>query len=362
MRMAGLARPLSRASLRHPLLSRFSAYRSLGTAPAEDDEPKPEKTNAVFSFAESTLRGVGQVVFVNSPTSGLIILGGLAIGDPYLSALAAAGTISATGAATAASLDEGALKDGLWGYNGCLVGCAAAVFMYPLPESSLVMEHVLPGLTATVVGGAATPFVAAALKPAMGSVPQWTLAFNFVTLTTLLRTQPFAGTLPSTPSPVSTTDQLAEIAMKAPFKGISQIFVVDSTLAGAVLLSGMALYSPGLAAHTILGASVGAATGVALGADAADIGMGLWGFNSALTSAAVGVFFCNSPKTVALSAGGAAATAALFGALSSVFGAWNAPCLTLPFCITMSGCYMLHTIVPGLVLASNPHSPEKNVP
>eukprot|EP00525_Craspedostauros_australis_P008326 CAMPEP_0198127278 /NCGR_PEP_ID=MMETSP1442-20131203/46809_1 /TAXON_ID= /ORGANISM="Craspedostauros australis, Strain CCMP3328" /LENGTH=66 /DNA_ID=CAMNT_0043787227 /DNA_START=35 /DNA_END=235 /DNA_ORIENTATION=- len=63
-----------------------------------------------------------------------------------------------------------------------------------------------------------------------------------------------------------------------------------------------------------------------------------------------------------LSAGGAAATAGLFGAFKTMFGAVGAPCLTLPFCITMSASYLLGGRVPGLVLAKEPHSPEKNKP
>jgi urea transporter len=155
---------------------------------------------------------------------------------------------------------------------------------------------------------------------------------------------------------------MLDILMNAPFKGISQIFVVESAWSGAGLVGGIALYSPGLAAHLVMGSTIGAMSGMCMGADANEIASGLWGFNSALTSIGVGVFFCPSLATYSLSAGGAAATAALFGAMKTVFFAWDAPCLTLPFCITMSGCYLLRHAIPGLELASNPHSPEKNEP
>lgn len=317
---------------------------SSGSSGKNDDDTKSQ--NPLTSFGDAVTRGAGQVVFLNSPQSGLAILGSLALGDPYLAGLAAVGTVAATGAAKSLG-DKDALSNGLYGYNGTLVGCATAVFIAPSP---LWMS----GLLTTVVAGAATPFVAAALKPAMGSVPQWTLSFNFVTLTMLLRTKPFEGSSPMAPYDGS----FLNLAVSAPLKGVSQIFVVDSNLTGAALLGSMALYSPGLAAHTLMGASIGALTGAALGADASQLAIGLWGFNSALTSLGVGVFFVHSPTTVAASAGGAVATAALFGAFQQVFGAWYAPCLTLPFCIAMSGCYLLK--MPGLRLAKNAHSPEKN--
>lgn len=341
--------------------------RDFSSSKEEQDEQKPTSSTSPRAFGSSTLRGVGQVVFVNNATSGMIMLGGLAIGDPYLAALAAVGTVSATAAAAASGLDKDSLQDGLFGYNGCLVGAAVSVFLSPLPdvlEYPTCMLAVTSGLTATVVGGAASPFVAAALKPAMGSVPQWTLAFNFVTLSMLLRSKPFAGMPPAgPPTPVMSlsSEQFWTMAINAPFKGVSQIFVVESSLTGAALLGGIALYSPGLAGHALLGSSIGALSGAALGVDAGEISIGLWGFNSALTSTAVGVFYCHSMQAVALSAGGAAATAVLFGALKTVFGGWDAPCLTLPFCITMSGCYLLKDAIPGLILAESPHSPEKNM-
>mmetsp|Transcript_44 Transcript_44/g.87 ORF Transcript_44/g.87 Transcript_44/m.87 type:complete len:366 (+) Transcript_44:47-1144(+) len=354
---------LSRQTLRCRSSPRPTFFSSRHLSSVDEDREK-----GIASNAKMNLRGIGQVIFLNSSKSGLVILGGLAVGDPYLAALAAAGTISATTSASFAGIDKIALQNGLWSYNGCLVGCATAVFISPLPESlqsPLLAGAAASGFGVTVAGAAVSPFVAAALKPALGSMPQWTFAFNFVTLTMLLRLRPFAD-LPEggPPSPVNMlpSDQMIGLVANAPLKGLSQIFVVESSLTGAALLSGIGMYSPGLAAHALLGSSIGSFSAVVLGADAGEIGMGLWGFNSALTSLGVGVFFVNTPQAVALSAGGAAATAAVFGALKIVFGGMEAPCLTLPFCFTMSGLYMLKDAVPGLTIARDPHSPEKNEP
>jgi urea transporter len=349
------------------LLLRKASVPSYGRFFSSDDEKKDltATKNALPLFipplVEASLRGVGQVIFLNSPTCGLVILGGLAVGNPYLSLLAALGASTATSTAHFAGMDKAAIKDGLLGYNGCLVGCAAAVFVSPL-ESASVMTAATMGMMTTVVGGAATPFVAAALKPALGSVPQFTLAFNLVTLSLLLRTRPL---LPSPESSLevntATAANVSDVLMYAPWQGVSQIFVVESSLAGAAIVGGIAYYSRGLAAHTVLGSSIGAATGaLMLGADMSSLAMGLYGFNSALTSLGVGVFFVHSPQVMALSAGGAIATAAVFGAMSTVFGAYGSPCLTLPFCLTMSGCYLLADTMPGLQLAKSPHSPEQN--
>jgi urea transporter len=323
---------------------------STGSPDKKDTPDDSKRWAAVQEFSETSATGVGQVIFLNSHVSGGVIMGGLALADPYLATLAALGTVTATATAKGVGLDSGALKDGLWGYNGCLVGCAAAVFG---PAS------ILGATTFTVLGSAASPLVTASLKETM-DIPQWTFAFNAVTLSSLLRTRPLLPTPSDTSDAVSAaTYSFGDYAL-APLTGISQIFVVESALSGGVILGGISMYSQGLAAHALAGSAIGTLAGAFLAADSTEIAMGLWGFNSALTSMAVGTFFVHSTAAMALSAGGAGATAILFGAMKTVFGAYGAPCLTLPFCFTMSACYVLHRQIPGLVLAKSPHSPEKN--
>ena len=92
--------------------------------------------------------------------------------------------MSATSIAMLSGLDREATTSGLFGYNGCLVGCAFSVFL-----STSIGGSVL----ATCLGGAASVFTAAALKPAMGSVPQWTLSFNLTALAALAYVAPLGG-------------------------------------------------------------------------------------------------------------------------------------------------------------------------
>ena len=349
------------------LLSRSRARRrvfSTDEPPGDGQRPPATSRGAAPAkeLAEATARGVGQVIFLNDVNAGLVIGFGLALADPYLAGLAGLGAATATGTSTLLGLDKGAVKDGLMGYNGCLCGCAAAVFG---------STSVVAATTATIAGAAVTVPVALSLQAAMGRSPQWTLAFNLVTLTSLLRSRPLL--VPSTKGEAAEAVEavngvenasgggnvFAEV-LASPLTGISQIFVVQSAMSGAVILGGIASYSPRLAAHALCGSATGTVVGALSGAPLEELTAGLYGFNSALTSMAVGVFFVNSAPTLVLSAGGAAATASLFGAMKAVFGAYGAPCLTLPFCFAMSGCYLLHGRVPGLLLARAPHSPEKN--
>lgn len=312
---------------------------------------------------DTTWKGTGQVIFLNSNDSGKVLLASLAIGDPFTASMAALGSFTSSMTAKHVQLDKSTYENGLYSYNGCLVGCAAAVFLAP--------TSVIGASAITVVGASTSTFVAAGLSPLLTSgMPQWTLAFNLVTLTALLRAA--AGTAATGTAEVgsdvaaSATEVAATASVSAmdlllsPLVGLSQIFVVESALSGTGIVLAIAMYSPQLATHALLGSTVGCLTGIAGGAAPEAVAAGLWGYNAALTSMGTAVFFRNTRQAQVLSVTGAGATAVTFGACQAVFT--SVPCLTLPFCWVMSGCWFLGKGqgVPGLVLAKNPHSPEKN--
>ena len=75
-------------------------------------------------------RGVGQVAFANNPVSGAIILVALCWPLPYTYALLASiGLFASTGTALWLGLGRTALNNGLFTFNGVLVGQAAATFL-----------------------------------------------------------------------------------------------------------------------------------------------------------------------------------------------------------------------------------------
>ncbi len=110
-----------------------------------------------------TLRGVSQVVVVNNPLSGAVILVALFLGGgAWHCFLAAACTLVATALALAAFEDSDSVRSGLAGYNACLVGCGFAVFICPEAE-----WEVRPTLAAVFVAALAC-FLNLALKAGFG--------------------------------------------------------------------------------------------------------------------------------------------------------------------------------------------------
>ena len=339
--------------------------------------------NQVQDLIDSSARGIGQVIFLNSPLSGGILLTGWAISNPILAGLGCLGVITATATSRHVyAVDSSSWKDGLFGYNGALVGCAAGASLLVGPTSSITT-----GVAATVFGASVTPLVQSKLSQhVITKSPQWTYAFNFVTLSMLGAANSLTALSDSSnggsngevdtatidtitaAAAVTTTTPWMDVLVATPLVGISQIFLVESAVSGSLITAGIATYSPGLAVHAIMGSAIGSAIGVGLwDVPLTDITNGLWGYNSALSSMAVGVFWTHSASTVALSATSAGLTAVLFGAVSSSQLMGDLPCFTLPFCITMTATHivMRNAAVDGSkgivpTLADAPHSPEQN--
>ncbi|KAL7505621.1 hypothetical protein ACHAXN_004476, partial [Cyclotella atomus] len=349
-------RPSRSSRLSHRQTYHHVAHFSSSDGSKNDDKPI---SISVAPTVQATSTSIGQVIFLNSQKSGNIILASLALADPTLAAFAAIGAVTSVSTSNLLGLDNSSIANGLQGYNGALIGCASSVFMSSLPFVVL----------GTVAGAFATPVVSASLKN-VTSIPQWTWSFNLVMLTGLMRSRPLLNGESSEGAAESSDMTIESVIVEhstslmdvlvSPLTSISQIFVVNSPLSGLGILAATSLYSPALSLHALGGATTGCLVGLLLG-DVEGVTAGLWGYNSALTSMAIGTFYVDSMKSRFLSAGAAAGTAVLFGGMSTVAGAYGIPCLTLPFCSVATTCYLLEGQIPGLKLAQTPHSPEKNM-
>ena len=302
----------------------------------------------VVAFVDSCLRGIGQVCFMDNPVTGALILVALYLYSPWLGTAAIVGVASANGAAHLLGLDRVAIRAGLFGFNGTLVGAGFATFLSP-PWHGAIFAYV-------IVGAAVSTIVMAALTTIL--VPTWqvpplTLAFNIVTLASLGAALGLArghvgellapgavhaGSSASTAlrATVDSAGSYDVTALaNALFRGVSQLFLANSLISGVIIIIAMAVCSRIAAGLALAGSAIGGAVGIALGGDGYAIYHGLWGYNSYVTVAAIaGVFLVVSRRTLVLGILGAVVSAVLFAALSVWFTPWGLPALTLPFCLT----------------------------
>ncbi len=319
--------------------------------------------NPLLAFVDSCLRGVGQVCFMNNPVTGLFILVAMFVGEAWLGFAGALGLVTSTLAAVLIGMDRGAIRAGLFGFNGVLVGAGLSLFLQPDWDVLVMVWIVLAAFLSTVLHAAlATVFIGS------WGVPPFTLAFNFITLIFLISAlnlhngrvggliapadaqvsrSSVSNTLRSAADAASANN--VEGVVNAILRGISQLFFANSIVSAILIVVGLAVCSRIAAAFALVGSTVGMLTGIALGANGVAIYNGLWGFNSFDAALAVaGVFYVLTVRSAVLGVACAIFAAMLFGAIAALFTPWGLPALTLPFCFATLAFVLLKDATPAL--------------
>lgn len=319
------------------------------------------ESRPALDFVHYCLRGVGQIVFMNNPVTGLLILVGLWVFSPWLGFAAMLGVVASTASALILGLDRLAVRAGLYGFNGALVGAGLATFLEPTWSVQVIVYIVVVAAFSTVLMATLGAMLLPRLK-----VPPLTLPFNFATLAFLLAAFAVAhGDLGPLVGPQSLTVVGPEIdtslrateagsavgvvegLVNAIVRGISQLFFADSIVAGLIILAGMFVCSRIAAAFAVLGSALGVAAGLLLGADGYKVYHGFWGYNSYVSAVAIGgVFFVLTWRSALFAAACAIVTALFFAAISTVFSPWGLPALTLPFCFGTLAFLMMKELTP----------------
>ncbi len=239
-------------------------------------------------------------------------------------------------------VDAQALRDGLFGYNGILVGLALPTF---LPPSPLLWAYVAIGAAVSVVAMLGTANVTKAW-----SVSALTFPFVITTWLLLLAAAAFAGVggdaaaaadaiVPIDPA---AADPLQPAAfLHGLLQSISQVFLKGDALSALLLLAGLAVSSIAAALLALAGAFLALCTAHALGAESQLVSAGLLGFSPVLTAIALGsVFYSPSGRVLAYAALGTVFTVIVQGALNVAVAPWGIPALTAPF-VLVSWLFLL---------------------
>ncbi|WP_336741859.1 urea transporter [Aureimonas altamirensis] len=255
-------------------------------------------TDQAVAFGDHVLRGIGQVVFQNNPLSGFIILAALFFSSWIYGAICLLGAVIATLTAKVLKADDGLIADGLYGFNGALVGLALVAFTSAdfrtgaIPSVHMLVYIIFAAAMTSVVFSA----IGALLQPYR--VAALTMPFVLVGWLFLFAVLKFAN-IDAGPlaKPVSPDDYVATANYVLPTwymgigNAIGQIFFQDNWIAGYLIVAGIAVNSRISAAMALLGAAFAALVAVVFGGPEGAIRDGLFGYNAALTAIALGGFF-----------------------------------------------------------------------
>lgn len=298
------------------------------------------------SFLDASLRGVGQVFLQNHPLTGAFFL--LAVlANSLLSAapLAAAGvsafwlfagavlgTVVGTGVAMLLRRDPREIGDGLYGYNGTLVGIAVPFFF----QAGAAMLPVILAATALSTG------IMVFLSRLLGRwrLPALTAPFVLTTWLVLAVVSHVGGLQPSSYMPSASLAHLPSLAPLTPLElgegllsGEGQVMLQGHWISGILIAVGLLSNSRRAFVFALAGSLLGLLLGMLEGADPASLMAGLHGFNPVLTGIALGcVFPARHAGFWALLGMGATFVLALL--LSYAFHPTGLPVLTAPFVLT----------------------------
>ncbi|GAA2260933.1 urea transporter [Actinomadura luteofluorescens] len=276
-------------------------------------------------------RGIAQVEFQPNYWTGLVFLVALFVGGWQFGVFGLLGTVAATLTAYLFGVSwRDRVSPGLEGFCGTLIGV------------SLVLYLDARWMTAAlVVGGAiAGSVLTSALRMVLApyDLPTFTAPFCVITSVMVIGGPSFgrvwaehAGSAPPSESAPGTAMTWTYF-WKGTFNGVGQVFFQNKWYVGLIFLAGLVIagWVTGLVA--LVSSLIGLLTGWALGAQAADLGAGLYGYNSVLTGLALfGTFVAVTSVSAVYAVIGTVAAAGLTAGVGTLFEVVGGHTLTWPF-------------------------------
>ena len=300
--------------------------------------------NPVMTVVDTLLRGVGQVMFQNNPLTGLIFLAGIFVNSGRLGGFGLLGLAASTLTAYLLGADRALIRNGLFGFNGILVGIALAFF---LNYNGLLIGYVILGgaLSTVAMMGLANLF-------SVWDMPALTAPFVLTAWLLLFAVLLFANLRPNALIAVAPPDTriLPETALReaatgagaigltpvnmtnALFRGIGEVMFQDKLATGVIFLFAIFVNSRISALFALLGSALGALTAWTVGASGVANFHGLYGFNAVLCAIALGgVFFVLTWRSAIYALVAALISTLVFAAISTFLAPIGMPALTAPF-------------------------------
>lgn len=227
------------------------------------------------SMARTLGRGIGQIMFQNNALSGAIMLFAIAWTSWSAALLTLLCTVVSTVTARVFRYDIQETEDGLYGFNGALVGIAAGVFLM-LSWQTVALACAAAALST----GIARFFRYQSL------LKGYTMPFVLATWFVIQGSQFFLPHLQFYPT---ATDAIhAPVYTQAFFLSVGQVMFQATWVAGALFLIAIAMNSRLNALYAVFAAFLCLFAVVVHGEDYSTFNLGLFGYNAVLCAIALG--------------------------------------------------------------------------
>ncbi|GAA4527595.1 urea transporter [Nonomuraea ferruginea] len=278
------------------------------------------------------VRGVSQVDFQVDYRTALCFIVALFVGGWQFGVFGLLGAAVATLTAVVLGVSSDRVTGGLEGFNGTLIGVALVLYF------DVRWVTVLLVIIGAIMGSVLTSALVALLGPY--NLPTFTAPFCAVTTIMVVGAPAFeriwrGRSMAAPPSAAYPGRELTFTDLwQGLFNGVGQVFFQSKWYVGLIFLIGLAFAGRLVALSALLASAVGIVVAIVLGAPAADIGAGLYGYNAVLTGIALtGTFVVLSRLGVLYAVAGAVAATVLTAFVTDFFKPVGGHTLTWPFVI-----------------------------
>ncbi|QMW66079.1 urea transporter [Mumia sp. ZJ1417] len=291
------------------------------------------------TWASTLPRGVSEIFFQNNVWTGLLIIAGFFFADWQMALLVVIGAVCSTVAGALMRVGADNIRIGMQGFNGALIG--AAMYTAMGGEGWAYLFTVIGGvLCAPVTWFFVWLFATEPLK--RFALPSTTAPF--CTVAGII----YASTLNLhvSGSTVHATDGTGESVLRSLLTNVSEVVLVNSVWAGALILLGLFIASWKVGLAAVMGSVIGSLYALALGETDATIAEGLAGYSGVLTAIALSVVFLkSSAASWVYAAVGAAITAVTTLVMTDLT---DQPHYTWPYILTTWVLLVVAAFIPML--------------
>lgn len=268
-----------------------------------------DSVNPCPDWATALLNGFSQVLLLRNPLCGLCCLLAILFSAPQLVGGALLGAFAGLLTAQGRGYPRSDRQAGLYGYNGVLIGL--------LMSAALPWTVILPAAI-LAAGGLSSLLTHHWRRRGGARLTVYTAPFVLLGWATLAI------------APLAPGLEAEGGSLHGVLRGLAQVFVLDTPLAGALIALGLLIAHPYAGLWALLGSALGGGAALLAGHGEA-AAMGLYGFNSALAALAFSRQGERPHKTL---------LAILLALLvQALFARAALPALTAPFVIA---CWLMH--------------------
>lgn len=296
------------------------------------------KSPTIAGYIQAMLKGSGQVMFQGSARTGLLFLigifwGAYQEGQGVVAWGAVTGLIVSTLTGYVLRQPAGDGAEGLWGFNGILVGCAFPTFLgnTPLMWLALIICSMLTTWVRTGFNNVMAPW----------KTNSFTFPFVFTSWIFLFAARMLQGMPPeymATPELTSHLSTTLDVSFGSLvvywLKGIAQVFLINSWVTGIFFLAALFVSSRWAALWAAIGSALSLAVVLLYQGGGSDIANGLYGFSPVLTAIALGcTFYKPNWRSAIWALIGIIVTVFIQAGMDAMMMPFGMPTFTAPFCL-----------------------------